>query len=196
MTSGQAIPSYKSVAVPEFGYAPVEREGKLYVVRLAEKLTVQTPPMTLTSQLVDADGEALPFATFVAPAHLAAFLKKVEAAVLSACLQHKAEWFKKELDDDALRSGFKSFLRANGTFKVKVPEDCVVFDSAKAPIAPGDVPTGTQVRAVLELAKISFGKTEFGAMWRLVQARTVATPECLIDDTTDDAADDDDIDFL
>lgn len=191
-----SVRSFKGVCLDSLAFDPVEREGKLYVVKLRPKIVVVTPPMTLASSLVDADGEPLPFASLAPPAQLAAFLRRVEAAALDACIANKAEWFRKDLDDDALRAGFKSFLRANGTFKVKVPDEVAAFDASKKPVAPGDVAAGAQVRGILELAKLSFGKTEFGAMWKLVQLREMSVPECLIDDTGDDDESEDDDDFL
>lgn len=190
-----AVPQHYRAARVDLAFCPIEREGKLYVVKLKDRVVVQTPVMTLTTPLVDGDGDPLPFATLAAPGPFGAFVRRVEGLVLDACLANKADWFRKDLDDDALRAGFKSFLRPNGTLKVKVPEDAAVFDADKRPIAPGDLGAGTQVRAILELSRVSFGKTEFGAMWRLVQARAVATPQCLIEDTQDDL-DLDDVDFL
>lgn len=187
-----AIQSFKGVCLDSLAFDPVEREGKLYVVKLRPKMVVVTPPMTLASSLVDGDGEPLPFASLAPPAQLASFLRRVESAALAACLANKADWFRKDLDDDALRAGFKSFLRANGTLKVKVPDDLAAFDASKKPVAPGDVSPGAQVRGILELAKISFGKTEFGAMWKLVQLREMSVPECLIDDADENSEDDDD----
>lgn len=196
ITTGSApLKNFKAARLDDLEFDPIEREAKLYIVKLRPKLLVQTPPMTLTSALVDDDGEPLPFVTLAPPAQFAGFLHRTEAAVQAACLANKAEWFRKELDDDALRAGFKSFLRPNGTFKVKVPDEAVVFDAAKKAVAPGDVAPGAQVRAIIELSKISFGKTEFGAMWKLVQVREMAVPECLIDDGNDSSSEDDD-DFL
>lgn len=188
-------PQFYRAAEVAMDFLPIEREGKLYIVKLKDKLVVQTPVLTLTTPLVDDEGDPLPFATLAVPSQFGAFARRVEALVLDACVANKAEWFRKDLDDDALRTGFKTFLRPNGTLKIKVPEDAAVFDADKRPIAPGDVAAGTQVRAIIELSRISFGKTEFGAMWRLVQARAVATPECLIEDVADDV-DPDDVDFL
>ncbi len=188
-------PQFYRAAEVAMDYLPIEREGKLYIVKLKDKLVVQTPVLTLTTPLVDDEGDPLPFATLAVPSQFGAFARRVEALVLEACVANKADWFRKDLDDDALRAGFKTFLRPNGTLKIKVPEDAAVFDADKRPIAPGDVTAGTQVRAIIELSRISFGKTEFGAMWRLVQARAVATPECLIEDVADDV-DPDDVDFL
>jgi hypothetical protein len=187
--------NFKALCLDSLAFDPIEREGKLYVVKLQPKITIVTPPMTLASSLVDEDGEALPFASLAPSAQFGGFLRRVEAAVLAACIAHKAEWFRRDLDDDALRSGFKTFLRPNGTVKVKVPDEVAAFDASAGAVVPGDIAAGAQVRGVLELAKISFGKTEFGAMWKLVQVREVTVPRCLIDDTGDELSDDDD-DFL
>jgi hypothetical protein len=192
----QPPPHFRAVDPATFEYADVERDGKLYSVKLRPACRVQTPAVALTAALVDDDGDPLPFASLAVSGHFAAFVRKVEAAVLDACLANKAAWFRKDLDDDVLRAGFKSFLRPNGTLKLKVPEDVAVFDADKTLVAPGDVPAGTQVRAIIELAKVSFGKTEFGAMWRLVQVRALATPQCLIEDDAGDVPASDDDDFM
>lgn len=186
---------YKAVDLGTLEFGAMERDGKLYSVRLQPKAVIQTPLVKLTSPLVDSDGELLTFAHVAPPPAFVSFFRRAEAAILDACLANKLEWFKKDLDDDVLRTGFKSFLKPNGTIKLKVPEDVAAFDAARTPVAPGDVAPGTQVRCILELAKISFGKTEFGASWKLVQIQAAATPPCLIDDSVD-APEDDDDDFL
>jgi hypothetical protein len=186
---------YKTVDPSALAFGAMEREGKLYTVRLQSPLVVQTPPVKLTSSLVDDDGETIGFAYITPSPALAAFLRKAEDAILDACLANKREWFKKDLDDDALRAGFKSFFRPSGTFRVKVPDDVAVFDTDRNPVEPAAAGGGCQVRCILELVKISFGKTEFGAAWKMTQVQTVATPRCLIREEAEGATEDDD-DFV
>ena len=170
-----------------------ERDGKVYAVRLKRRLLIQTPAVALATALVDADGEVMPFSHLAPVGHFAAFLHRTEAAVLAACLANKDTWFRGAVEDDALRAKFRTFFRPNGTVRVKVPEDVEVFDAAKSPAAPGDVPAGAQVRCILELAKISFGKSEFGASWKIVQVQALPLPRCLItDDAEGECSEDDD----
>ena len=121
----------------------------------------------------------------------AAWLRGAEAWVLDECVRRKSEWFHREVDDDALRLRFKSFFRPDdGAFKVKAPEgEVALFGVDGSPVGPEELPAGQHVRCVLELSRFCFGRQEFGAMWRLVQARVVHVPECLIVDDGD-AADD------
>jgi hypothetical protein len=63
-----------------------------------------------------------------------------------------------------------------------VPSDVAVFDAdCRTPACATDVlRAGAQVRCVLELARVCFGRTEFGAQWRVVQAAPCPAPVCLI----------------
>ena len=174
--------SYRSVDLTTLSFEPVAKQGKLYVANLSPALSVLTPPVELATPL---DSDA-PFA-YVRPAgDFARFLHDVEAFVLDQCLKRKSEWFRKDLDDDALRNNFKSFFR-EGEFKVKVAGEVAAFGIKKEPIGPEDVRVGQQVRCVLELERVCFGRQEFGAMWRLVQVREVEVPACMIDDAAEDS---------
>ena len=168
---------------------PMHREGKLYAVPLDPPIVVQTPAVALATSAFDADGEPLTF-THLAPARdLLAWLRGAEDAVLEASIERKTDWFRKALDDDAIRASFKSFFRDDGRVKVKVPGDAAVFEAdCRTPAEPADVlRAGAQVRCVLELSRVCFGRTEFGAQWRLVQAAPCPAPVCLITDTATDA---------
>lgn len=172
---------YKSVDVSTLAFEPLAKENKLYVARLAAPLLVQTPPVQLATSV---DPE-VPF-VYVRPAgQFREFLAGVEAWVLDTCLQKKEEWLRKDVDDDALRHNFKSFFKGDD-FKLKVGPELAVFDAAKDPAGAEEAEEGRHVRCVLELSRVCFGRQEFGAMWRLVQAQLVEVPPCLIDDAADD----------
>lgn len=172
---------YKAIDLAAQEFEPLTKESKLYVARLSPPVVVQTPPVQLATAV---DPENVPFVYLRPTAQLRAFFADVEAWVLEACLQRKREWLRKDVDDDALRHNFKSFFR-DDDFKVKVGEDVAIFDAAREPAATQDAEEGRHVRCVLELARVCFGKQEFGAMWRLVQAQLVEVPPCLIDDAAD-----------
>ena len=176
--------SYRAVDLSSLCFEPVAKQGKLYVANLGPPLQVLTPPVELVTAIEQ------PFA-YVRPAgDFAAFLRRVEEVVLEESIRRKAEWFRKDIDDDALRHNFKSFFREGGDFKVKVAEDVCAFSLRKEPLGPEDVRVGQTVRCVLELGRVCFGRQEFGAMWRLVQAREVEVPPCLIADDDEGAQED------
>ena len=168
-------------------FDPVVKVNKLYVASLTEPLQVLTPPLELVTPLESDE----PFALLRPMGRFAEFLKTVEARVLEMCVQHKVEWFRKDVDDDALRTNFKSFFREDGSFKVKTV-DVAVFGADKGPVGPEEATAGKTVRCVLELTRICFGRQEFGAMWRLSQARVVEIPRCLIEDSDVDEEEEED----
>ena len=117
-------------------------------------------------------------------------MREVESTILQRCIENKAEWFRKDIDDDVLRHNFKSFFKDDDSLKVKVAQDAAVFDRDRHPAGLEDLVAGEGVRLILELTRICFGRQEFGALWRIVQAQLVPTPACLITDTTDEEDDD------
>lgn len=178
---------FRSVDLQALEFEPVAKHNRLYVAALAPTLRVQTPPVQLATAL----GDDEPFALLRPTGPFAQFLRDAEARVLATCVQRKGEWFPHEVDDDELRHNFKSFFVGDdgGSFKVKVlPGELAVFDAAGAPAGPEEAGAGCHVRCVLELARVCFGRREFGAMWRLAQARVVDVPPCLIDEGAEEEA--------
>jgi len=165
-------------------FLPLDKVGGLYVARLRAPLLVQTPPLTLASPLDDEDGSPLPHAHVSVPRAFQAFVQRAEELVLEACLANKASWFRRPLEDDSLRASFKTFYKPGGALKIKVPRDALVFDAAGQVLCREDVVPGTAVRCLLELSRVCFGRTEFGAMWSLAQAQTAPAPppppKCMI----------------
>lgn len=177
-----AAPSYKTIDLPSLSFEPVVKQNKLYVANLTNPVVIQTPPVALVSSLA----EDVPFVYIRPTSEFAQFLKSVEAFVLEQSIRNRVDWFRKDLDADALRHNFKSFFREDD-FKVKVTGDIASFNAAREPIGPEELDVGKQARCVLELTRICFGRQEFGAMWRLVQVREVVVPECMIDDALEEA---------
>lgn len=187
------LPLYKDVDLSALVFEPMVKENTTYVVPLASPLRIQTPVMTLSSPLVDEQSELLPFVYLTATGPFLEFLKKVETMILDTCLANKKEYFRKALDDDALRNCHKSFFRGSA-LKVRVPRDVVVFEAENGlPIEPEAVVAGARVRVILSLHRICFGKTEFGAVFRAEQMQLAPTPACLIQSLPEDEADDDDV---
>lgn len=176
-----------SAALAPDAFLPMEKVGTMYVARLARPLLVQTPVLSLASPLEeDEDEQPVVHAHLALPPAFAAFVAGAEAAVLEACLANKQVWFKRRLSDESLRARFKEFYKASsGHLKVRVPRDMLVFDAEGRLVPRGSVEAGGSLRCILQLAKVCFGRTEFGAMWSVVQAQTAPAPppppKCLID---------------
>lgn len=175
-------------------FQPLEKCGNVYVAKLARPLWVQTPPLTLVTPMEEG-GEPQTHAVVRVPAAFARFARGMEERVLEVCVANKGTWFRRAVSDASLRTGFKSFCPAGDELKIRVPRDALVFDTDGRLVARAAAQPGTRVRCILELAKVCFGRTEFGAMWSLLQAQTLPAPpppppppRCLIDTTFDDAA--------
>ena len=175
------------------GFGALSRDGTRYSVPFDAPLFVKTPALELVTPLA-VNGDAQPHAMLQVPDDLARFFGDVEKAVLSACFEHKQDWFGGRLDDDELLTGFRSFIQPSACIKIRVDEDVAVFDQAKLAVPITDVGPRTRARAVLRLDRITFGRTEFGVLWNLVQLRKEGVPPCLIDDDSEDDGDDEIID--
>lgn len=178
---------YREADLGAVTFEPVEQINRLYVSNLTQPLVVVTPPVELVSALT---GDA-PFVYIRPSGGFAQFLRDVESQVLDESMRQKVSWFRRDVEDDVLRHNFKSFFRDDGAFKVKVQGEVPVFDAAKNPVGAEEAVEGKLARCVIELVRVCFGRQEFGAMWRLTQARLVDVPPCLIEDAPDEADDHD-----
>lgn len=177
----QALPFTQADLNLEF--EPLAREGRTYVARLARGgLLTVTPPCALASPLTDEAGAPEPFVWLRPTAAFGKFVADVEERLLAAAVRNKLEWLRKDVPDDALRSSFKSFVREDGAVRVKSGEGLAAFSADRAPADPALV-RGPRVRCVLALRQLTFGKTEFGGCWRLVQVLDVPDAECMIQDS-------------
>ena len=169
----------------DVSFASCEKEGGMYVVRLDPPLLVQTPVVEVASDL-DQD-EA--FAYLEPRGAFLQFVRDVEAFIVSEAIRHKAEWLPRlpHVDDEDLSRRFRSFVaesEAGGPRRLKtrvLPASFVAYDEAGVE-CEGVVRAGSTVRAVMELSRVCFGRSEFGALWRLLQTRAASpAPPCLID---------------
>jgi hypothetical protein len=154
------------------------RDGGVYVSTRTPPLLIHTPTVTLTSDLVESE-DAATFANLKVKACTAQFFKDVEAAVVALAIDRKGSWFREDIPDDVITHSLRSFLN-DGVLRVRVAEGLVAYNAAKAKV---DLPAkGTRVRAVLELARITFSKTQFGAVWNLKQVRLTEESSYLFDE--------------
>jgi hypothetical protein len=192
-----ATPQYfKTVDVASLRFDSLRKDGRIYSAPLqAGPLRIQSPPVVIKS-LIEGVAWLVPTGPFKS------FLEEVEAHLKAKSLMDAASW---GLQEDQVRTSFKSFFRAeDGAFKVRVHPEFASFSSEgdllEEPCEVKDI----SARVILELEKLSLGKTEMGGLWRLVQLRVSPTPPpCLIDfdvevpdDEEDAAQDQDDDEFV
>jgi hypothetical protein len=158
-------------------FAPdLERDGGVYVSTRSTPLLIQTPGLTFETDLSEND-------TFI-NLHLksrdATFFKQVEEAILQLALANKSTWFREDIADETIAQSLRSFLQ-DRTLRVRVGEDLAVYDASKTRIGL-PVASTTKVKAVLELSRITFSKTQFGSIWNLKQLRLVEDSRYLFDE--------------
>lgn len=154
-------------------FEPLAKEGRIYVAPFsAGPLTVQTPPL-----LVAQTGETFLWTQPSGP--FRAFLQATEEKIRDGCLASAEAW---GITTEQVTTSFKSFFREDDSFKVRLASDFSVFDE-QGELANDTVElSGRTVRGVLELSRVCLGKTEMGAIWKLLQVRLVPEPPpCLID---------------
>lgn len=174
MVSAKAL---KNVDISEeiAGFSSVlVRDGGVYISTRETPLLVQTPALVFDADLTEDD-------TFVniRPKNTT-FFKEVENAVLALALVNKGSWFREDIADDLITNSLRSFVE-DDTVRVRVSEGFVAFDVNKTRI-PFPVAAGVRVKAVLELERITFSKTQFGAVWNLKQVRLVEDSRYLFDE--------------
>lgn len=178
----------KTIQYDQIELESVKKDNKTYSVKFPEKIMLQTKRSVL-GHLFNDEGDIMPFAHITLDPESTKALQGFEAWVLQAAKEHKTAWFKKSISDSYLENSFKSYFKpdTSGQFTAKVAEDFMVFSSAGDQLrdvsAALQNPVGTEVVLLLETSQITFGKTEFGSLWKLKQAVVVPPkpkPECLI----------------
>lgn len=170
------VRQFRHIDTTALEFRPLVKEGPLYVAGLLDPIRIQTPPMTLES---DVSEDAKSAFVQCSPA-LTSFLLTCESRILQRALDRDPQWFEKEVDDESIRYRFKSFVRPDGILKVKVQPDVAMFSIDKELI--DSIDAKAQVRGILELARVSFGRHEFGIQWKLLQVQECVVPPCLFVD--------------
>lgn len=151
------------------------RDGGVYVSTRDVPLIIQTPTLTLASEM-DEDAD---FATLKVSPSTLKFFQDVDAALVDLALAKKSSWFREGIAEDLVRSSLKSFVEET-TVRVRVGDGVKAFDSLK-----NEVPlpqAGTRVKAVLELGRITFSKTQYGVVWTLKQLKLLEESKYLFED--------------
>jgi len=162
----------------------VKNENKTYSVKFPEKIVLQTK-RSVVGHLFNEEGDIMPFAHMTLDPESSKALQGFETWVLRAAKEHKTSWFKKNISDSYLENSFKSYFKPDGQFTARVAEDFLVFSPSGENLSDVSeaLKNGSEAILLLETSQITFGKTEFGSLWKLKQAVVVPPkprPECLI----------------
>ena len=168
-------------------FEDVKKDERTYSVKFAEPLTIQTKRSTVAT---GCDGFSSPLVRVDLDAETAQVLRDFEAFIKEETKKHKAEWFKKTISDAYLESSFKTYFKGDDTATAafKVAEDFALFDASGNALADAE---GNDFIFLLEATQLTFGKTEYGCLWKVRQAVVLPAPkkrECLIQVTDDDEA--------
>jgi len=158
---------------PEFS-TELQRDNTVYVSNVMDDAIVfKTPVVTLTTPLIIGD-ELQDFVELkFKKAHLDVF-EVIEKSLRTVAMQRKGDWFKNDdLSDDVIQHAFKSFINHEAkTLRVRVDDGIATYTTCRTRCDP-PIGTGVKVKAVLELHRATFTKTQFGAIWTLKQLKWV-----------------------
>lgn len=184
-------------------FETVKKDERTYSVKFAEPLTIQTKRSTVAS------GDFLsPLVRVDLDADSADLLRAFEAFIKDETKKHKSEWFKKTVSDAYLESSFKTYFKdgdaAPDRTALKVAEDFALFDAEGNALVVDESSAAADHVFLLEATQITFGKTEYGCLWKVRQAVVLPPPppksKCLIqitdDEETPQAIVDDDEDYF
>lgn len=165
---------YKDAQV-EYEFGEMRKENGVYFVPLKKPVLIQTPvvkllePISGVSTVVRVSGG------------FAKFVKNHEENMLRITKENKIKWFKSDIENSALDSGFKSFLESD-TLKVKISDDFAAFDTA-GDFIESTFCTPAEVRCILKISGVWFGSVEFGSIMSLAQTQLAKLPKCSIKPT-------------
>ena len=165
---------FKTLDVSSIAFEPLRKDGRIYAAPLKNgPIRIQTPPVLIKSTV---EGVA-----WLAPTGpFQKFLSDVEAHLQHKAREDAVSW---GLQEDQVATSFKSFFRAeDGAFKVRMHPEFAAFSPEGELIEESEEFKDTTARLLVELDKLSIGKTEMGGLWRVIQLRvTSPPPPCLID---------------
>ena len=169
-TSPKRRPS-KHTVLSKVTYADnLVRHGDVFLASFDEPICLQTPTVTLASEI---DDESV-YATFkVKRAHIDTFAH-AEEALLAAAKEKSAAWFGQDLDASFIESCFKRFVDADARHVTVRLDDGF----------PSGLSVGSKCKLVLEAEGALFTKKQFGLVLIAKAAKLVTDPssQYLFDD--------------
>lgn len=166
------------------------------------RLTIQTPTMHLPfgisgyRERPDAEPASysadLSFRDMDTNENLATFFNKInelDEHLLDAAVDNSVAWFGKQKSRELLEDTYRKLTKKDPSgkyapvMKFKIPivngkPNVQIFDVDKTPIGVDDVPKGSMVKVIAEVASIWFigAGVNWGVTWRVVQLMVVSKP--------------------
>lgn len=165
---------YKDAQI-EYEFGEMRKENGVYFVPLRKPVLIQTPVVKLLEPISGVSTVVKVSDGFIK------FVKNHEENMLKIVKENKNKWFKNDIENSALDSGFKSFLESD-TLKVKISDDFAAFDTA-GDFIDSTFCTPVEVRCILKISGVWFGSAEFGSIMSLAQTQLVKLPKCSIKPT-------------
>ena len=162
---------YKDAQI-KYEFGNLRKENGVYFAPLKKPVMIQTPVLRLKEPISGISTMLKVSGGF------AKFVKSHEENILSITKTNKTEWFKDDIDDNVIESGFKSFLDVD-QLKVKISDDFASFDT-DGDFIDSTFCTPAEVRCILKISGVWFGSVEFGSIMSLVQTQLVKLPKCSI----------------
>lgn len=189
----QAVTKWNDLDLASIAFSPdLVKVGNVYTAPFEHKLVIQTPLAQASAPLVGEDGEALEHLLLEAVGPLSNFIEQFEQALKDAATGvHLKAWFPRT-EPDVTLAGFKSaVLTSSNVLKLRahpLPEVYVKQADGPQLATPAAVVAGARLQAVIEATCVSFGRTQWGCAWRVLQILVHPAPpqpRCLI--TLDDS---------
>jgi hypothetical protein len=181
------------------------------------RITIQTPTMALpfgiSAYRERPDAEPLSYSADLSfrdmetDDNVATFynkIKELDAHLLDAAAEKSVEWFGKKKSAELLADTYRPLTKAdpngkyadNMKFKIAMQNGAPnvrVFDTDKTPISVDDIPRGSKVKIIAEIASVWFvgSGTMWGVTFRAAQILVVSKPASLDQFAFTDDGDDD-----
>ena len=137
-----------------------------------EKIYVQTPKMTLQSDVFQQDSQELnPFIdlscedeTFVK------WIKGLDTHMFNVIKEHRTDWFpNKTIEDTFMEMGQTHSLMINNVLRARTDKNLEIFNTRKETVSPSDIVAKSVVRCILQFVGIWITATRWGVTWKVVQ---------------------------
>jgi hypothetical protein len=136
------------------------------------KLCVQTPKLSLHSDLMVGD-DIQPFVTYTSEdPSIACFIKSTEDYVLAELKRNKEEWFvNKGIDDVFLENGLTSSVMKNNVYRFRIMKDVQVYDSSKSAVDITGIKKGVSSKCIIQMTGLWFTPSRWGVTWKVIQMK-------------------------
>ncbi len=180
-----------NVRLDQVKFQEVQKDSKLYCVKFADVLRIQTQVVTCLESITNSKGDLSPYLFIQPDKELETFLEDFDRFVQDNAYESRDSWFTTRPSRRELEDSFKRYLKDN-IFRLKLGDDLEVFDANRQPMKPDELRGGEKVKLVMEVSRVSIGKSSYGTIWKCLQVMRQRSRECMIADDGDVANDDDD----